>query len=110
MTPTTRFAICVLVSIGCATPLAAHAAAVKAKAHDACHVYAKKRADRKMGPKYVENAIVVGATGGLAGKAVGGKKTFTGFGLGGAAIGIIVANEKRMKVYKQFYRRCMART
>jgi hypothetical protein len=85
----------------------APASADAAKANGKCQAYAKARADKKMGPKYVENAIVVGATGGLAGKAVDGKKTFTGFGLGGAAIGVIVANNKRMKLYKQYYARCM---
>ncbi len=74
-----------------------------------CHAMAKKKAERKMGPKAFENAILLGATGGLAGKAVGGKKTFTGFGLAGAAIGIIVANERRAKFRKAYYAACIKR-
>jgi hypothetical protein len=77
---------------------------------ESCKVYAKKRAESKMGgPKSAENAMLMGATGGLAGKSADGKKHFTGFGLGGAAIGLIVYNEKRMKHYKHYYNRCMTR-
>jgi hypothetical protein len=75
---------------------------------DSCKAYAKKMADRKMGgPKAAENAMLMGATGGLAGKSADGKRHFTGFGLGGAAIGLIVFNEKRMKHYKHYYNRCI---
>jgi hypothetical protein len=75
---------------------------------DSCKAYAKKMADRKMGgPKSAENAMLMGATGGLAGKSADGKRHFTGFGLGGAAIGLIVYNEKRMKHYKHYYNRCI---
>ena len=74
-----------------------------------CKAYAKKKADQKMGPKSAENAMLMGATGGLAGKSSDGKRHFTGFGLGGAALGLIVHNEKRMKVYKPAYNRCMLR-
>jgi hypothetical protein len=75
---------------------------------DSCKAYAKKMADRKMGgPKSAENAMLMGATGGLAGKSADGKRHFTGFGLGGAAIGLIVFNEKRMKHYKHYYNRCI---
>jgi hypothetical protein len=75
---------------------------------DSCKAYAKKMADRKMGgPKAADNALLMGATGGLAGKSADGKRHFTGFGLGGAAIGLIVFNEKRMKHYKHYYNRCI---
>jgi hypothetical protein len=84
--------------------------AAQAASANACKVYAKKMADRKMGgPKAAENAMIMGATGGLAGKSADGKKHFTGFGLGGAFIGLIVHNEKRAKHYKHFYGRCMAK-
>jgi hypothetical protein len=77
---------------------------------DSCKAYARKMADRKMGgPKAADNAILMGATGGLAGKSADGKRHFTGFGLGGAAIGLIVFNDKRMKHYKHYYNRCMSR-
>lgn len=76
---------------------------------DACKAYAKKQADRKMGPKAAENAMLMGATGGLAGKPIDGKRKFTGFGLGGAFIGLAVSNDKRMKFYKHYYNRCKTR-
>lgn len=85
------------------------AAASPAASVDYCRAYAKKWADRKMGPKAAENALLMGATGGLAGKPIDGKRKFTGFGLGGAFIGLAVSNDKRMKYYKHYYNRCMTR-
>ena len=78
-------------------------AASKAK----CQIYAKKQADRIMGPKAVENAMVVGATAGLAGQKGKKKKKFYGFGLSGAAIGFIVVGSERQKHYNRYLKRCM---
>lgn len=105
----TCLSLFLVLAIGLALP-SATAAATAGKSKDYCTAYAKKMTDKKMGPKYVENAAVYGATGGLSGKTAGKKQTFTGFGLSGAALGILVANGKWQKVHKQFYTRCMART
>ncbi|MFO1033957.1 MAG: hypothetical protein U1E15_07785 [Hyphomicrobiales bacterium] len=100
------FCIAVLSAQADAAALAKGNAKPNAKPNAKCQAWARKKAERKLGPKYMENAIVVGATGGLAGKPVDGKKTFTGFGLGGAALGAIVAGEKRAKLVKQYYAAC----
>jgi hypothetical protein len=99
----TRLGLCGMLAatVAIATPPAE--AASKAK----CQIYAKKQADRIMGPKAVENAMLVGATAGLAGQKGKKKKKFYGFGLSGAAIGFIVVGSERQKHYNRYLKRCM---
>ena len=103
----TAFAICAALSVSLAMPVPLSAASAKTK--DKCQIYARKQADKKMGPKAVENAMVVGATAGLAGQKDKKKKKFYGFGLSGAVIGLVVVGGQREKHYQHYLKRCMSK-
>jgi uncharacterized protein YcfJ len=84
-------------------PLAAPA---EAASKSYCRAYAEKRADRKVAKRAVRNLVVGGIVGGLFGAAVGGRKTTALAAVGGAATGVVVADSRWQKYYRNAYRDC----